>query len=227
MENARLTVRDREIDLPVVEGSEGEVGIDIEWNGVDPVDLVSLSNTTASSNGLAASDPGGSGTLQLTLGAYSNMNVMDGGFVAIRSGRQHNLRVSRSLRPHFETRCGPMRVEMIEPLHHARLVVEGGDARLAPQVRPLALDIEVLHRDLSRPHTEHEGLIAAWREVYAEPDRWWPRPFIIPTPAIRTAPRTRAQKSFRPRPWARWPSSRDTRSSSSSWAGSLCLRPCP
>jgi parallel beta-helix repeat protein len=36
----------------------GEVGIDIEWNGVEPVDLVSLSNTTVSGNGLAVGDSG-------------------------------------------------------------------------------------------------------------------------------------------------------------------------
>ncbi|MCP4906865.1 MAG: hypothetical protein GY910_17975 [bacterium] len=82
----------------------------------------------------AASDPQGSSTLQFTLGAYTNMNVMDGGFVAIRGGKQHNLRVSRSLRPRFVPQCGPMRVEMIEPLHHARLIVEGGGHEIAAQL---------------------------------------------------------------------------------------------
>lgn len=72
----------------------------------------------------SATDPAGSGTLQFTLGNYSNMNVMDGGFVVIRDGRQHNLRVSRQLRPHFETRCGPLRVEVLEPLQRARLFVD-------------------------------------------------------------------------------------------------------
>ena len=33
----------------------------------------------------AATDPAGGGTLQLTLGVYQNMNVVDGGFVAIES----------------------------------------------------------------------------------------------------------------------------------------------
>src|SRR4051794_29881593 len=31
----------------------------------------------------AATDPGGGGTMQFTLGVYQNMNVVDGGFVAI------------------------------------------------------------------------------------------------------------------------------------------------
>jgi hypothetical protein len=76
----------------------------------------------------AATDPAGAGTLQLTLGAYQNMNVMDGGFVAIDAAtqRQHNVRVSRSLRPRYETACSPLRVEVLEPLQRFRLVVEPG-----------------------------------------------------------------------------------------------------
>lgn len=74
----------------------------------------------------AATDPAGGGTLQLTLGAYQNMNVMDGGFVVVRGGRQHNLRVSRSLRPRYATACGPLRVELVEPLRHFRLHVAPG-----------------------------------------------------------------------------------------------------
>ncbi len=75
----------------------------------------------------SATDPSGAGTLQLTLGAYQNMNVMDGGFVVIRDGRQHNVRVSRSLRPRYTTECGPLRVEVVEPLHHIRLHVAPGE----------------------------------------------------------------------------------------------------
>jgi hypothetical protein len=76
----------------------------------------------------AATDPAGSGTLQLTLGAYQNMNVMDGGFVAIdaSTGKQHNVRASRSLRPRYQAACGPLRVEVLEPLERFRLVVEPG-----------------------------------------------------------------------------------------------------
>jgi hypothetical protein len=74
----------------------------------------------------SATDPAGGGTLQLTLGAYQNMNVMDGGFVVVRDGRQHNLRVSRSLRPRYASECGPLRVEVVEPLRHIRLHVAPG-----------------------------------------------------------------------------------------------------
>ena len=83
----------------------------------------------------AASDPAGSGTLQFTLGVYNNMNVVDAGFVVIRGERQHNVRASRSLRPRFETACGPLRGDVLEPLHRARL-------RAAPGAHGLEADLE-------------------------------------------------------------------------------------
>jgi hypothetical protein len=79
----------------------------------------------------AATDPKGGSTLQLTLGVYNNMNVVDAGFVAIRDGKQYNVRASRSLRPRFVTDCGPISVEVLEPLRRARLRVEStGAARV-------------------------------------------------------------------------------------------------
>lgn len=72
----------------------------------------------------AASDRYGRGALQFTMGVYQNMNVVDGGFVIIIDGKQHNLRVSRQLRPHYETACGPLRIEIVEPLKHIRLHVD-------------------------------------------------------------------------------------------------------
>lgn len=71
----------------------------------------------------AASDRVGDGALQFTMGVYQNMNVADGGFVAIHEGRQHNVRVSRQLRPTYETQCGPLRIEVLEPMERIRLVV--------------------------------------------------------------------------------------------------------
>ncbi len=69
----------------------------------------------------AASDPRGGATLQFTMGVYQNMNVVDGGVVAVVDGKQHNLRVSRQLRPTYDTVCGPLRIEVVEPLRHIRL----------------------------------------------------------------------------------------------------------
>ena len=66
----------------------------------------------------AASDPTTGRTLQFTMGVYQNMNVVDGGFVVIVDGRQHNVRASRQLRPQYETACGPLRLDVVEPLRH-------------------------------------------------------------------------------------------------------------
>jgi hypothetical protein len=64
------------------------------------------------------------------MGVYQNMNVVDGGFVAIHEGRQHNVRVSRQLRPVYGTACGtacgPLRMEVVEPLERIRLTLAPG-----------------------------------------------------------------------------------------------------
>ena len=72
----------------------------------------------------AASDRTGAATFQFTMGVYQNMNVVDGGAVAIIGGKQHNLRVSRQLRPAYSTRCGPLSIEVVEPLKHIRLGID-------------------------------------------------------------------------------------------------------
>jgi hypothetical protein len=74
----------------------------------------------------AASDTAAGRTLQFTMGVYQNMNVVDGGFVVIDGGRQHNLRVSRQLRPTYDTVCGPLRIEVVEPLQHVHLSIAPG-----------------------------------------------------------------------------------------------------
>jgi hypothetical protein len=75
----------------------------------------------------AVYDPAGTTALQFTIGAYNNMNVLDGGFVVIRGTTQYNLRASRSLRPRFEPAVGALRIEVVKPLEHLRLHVEEGD----------------------------------------------------------------------------------------------------
>jgi hypothetical protein len=97
-----------------------------------------LHQVTASFAGVAGSDPSwndghyvcladqaGSVSLTSNLRLYSNNDVMDG-FVCIRhQGRQHNIRVSRRLRPAVdELRVGPLRVEILEPMRALRLVLD-------------------------------------------------------------------------------------------------------
>lgn len=77
----------------------------------------------------AASDRQGRSALQFTMGFYQNMNVVDGGFVVIVDGKQHNVRVSRQLRPTYDTTCGPLSFEVLDPMREIRLMVapnEGG-----------------------------------------------------------------------------------------------------
>lgn len=54
--------------------------------------------------------------IQITMGAYRNMNVLDAGAVMVVDGKQYNLRVSRSLNSSVETVCGPVRITPIEAL---------------------------------------------------------------------------------------------------------------
>ena len=82
----------------------------------------------------AASDRRGQSALQFTLGVYQNMNVVDGGFVAIVDGRQYNLRVSRELRPRYLHDCGPLRIEAVEPLQRLRLSIAPNAAGLSGEL---------------------------------------------------------------------------------------------
>ena len=72
----------------------------------------------------AAYDPPTRRALQFTIGVYQNMNVVDGGFIAINNGTQHNVRVSRQLRPHYDTSCGPLRFDVLEPMRLIHLSIE-------------------------------------------------------------------------------------------------------
>lgn len=65
--------------------------------------------------------------IQVTMGAYRNMNVLDGGVVVIVDGRQYNLRVSRTLGTDMRTACGPLTVQPVEPLKSFKLSIEPGD----------------------------------------------------------------------------------------------------
>ena len=103
---------------------------------------------TASFAGVAGSDPqwndghyvclsdqAGNVSLTSTLRLYSNNDVLDG-FVCIRhQGKQHNIRVSRRLRPDMDSlSVGPLRIDLIEPMRALRLVLEDNDFNIALDV---------------------------------------------------------------------------------------------
>jgi hypothetical protein len=79
----------------------------------------------------ACYDPAGSAGVQVTMGMYKNMNVLDGGVMVLQGVRQHNLRVSRSLRPDFEPAVGPLRVEVEVGVGGDSLVVGARDDGIA------------------------------------------------------------------------------------------------
>ena len=70
--------------------------------------------------------PDGRVAIQITMGAYRNMNVLDGGAVMIVDGKQYNVRVSRSLNGSVETVCGPLRIRPIEPLKSFEIALAAG-----------------------------------------------------------------------------------------------------
>jgi hypothetical protein len=134
----------------------------------------------------AATEPEGAGTLQFTIGVYQNMNVVDGGFVLIREGRQHNVRASRQLRPRYEIATGPLSIEVVEPMRHLRLRVAPGDhgvaaeldwhAELPPEEEPqhYARRTGRVVEDYCR--FDQIGTCAGWFDVRdgREPvDGWW------------------------------------------------------
>ncbi len=82
----------------------------------------------------AASDRVGHGAFQFTMGVYQNMNVVDGGVIAIANGQQHNVRVSRQLRPQYDTTCGPLTIDVLEPLRRIRLAIAANDGPVSGEV---------------------------------------------------------------------------------------------
>lgn len=73
--------------------------------------------------------------IQVTMGAYRNMNVLDGGAVMTVDGKQYNLRVSRSLNRDAETVCGPIRITPVTPLEEFEIAIAPGAHGLSGLIR--------------------------------------------------------------------------------------------
>ncbi len=134
----------------------------------------------------AASDRVGGGALQFTMGVYQNMNVVDGGFVVIQDGVQRNVRVSRQLRPTYESSCGPLRLEVLEPMKRIKLTVAPNDSGVTAELVWTATD----PAQEERPHYarlsgrvledysryDQIGRCDGWVEIDGkrfELDSWW------------------------------------------------------
>ena len=79
--------------------------------------------------------PDGRMAIQITMGAYRNMNVLDAGAVMIIDGKQYNLRVSRSLEGSVETACGPIRITPVKPLEAFELTIAPGEHKLSGSIQ--------------------------------------------------------------------------------------------
>jgi hypothetical protein len=75
---------------------------------------------------LTAVNPAGGPSLAMGMGVYKNMNAIDGFSVLALPDMQQNVRVSRPLRPQFETEVQGLRYDIIEPQREIRFSL-GGD----------------------------------------------------------------------------------------------------
>jgi hypothetical protein len=130
--------------------------------------------------------PDGRVAIQVTMGAYRNMNVLDGGAVMIVGGKQYNVRVSRSLNGSVETACGPLRVQPVEPLKSFQIDIAPGEHPLHGQLRwdcvePAHEEHPHYSRLQSRTVEDYRrfdqiGVASGWLEAGGqriEIDRWW------------------------------------------------------
>jgi hypothetical protein len=130
--------------------------------------------------------PDGQAAAQFTMAVYNNMNVLDGGFVIVRNGAQHNLRVSRALRPRFQTAVGPLSVAVEEPLERLQILVAPGDHSTGcdlvwQAILPAEEEPPHFERSHGRVIEEYQrfnqiGVVDGWLEVAGERirvDRWW------------------------------------------------------
>jgi hypothetical protein len=128
----------------------------------------------------------GSVAIQITMGAYRNMNVLDGGAVMVVDNKQYNVRVSRSLGSSVDTACGPLRVRPIEPLKSFEISIAPGEHALHGELRWEC--VEPAHEE--HPHYtrlqsrtvedyrrfDQIGVASGWLEADGrriEIERWW------------------------------------------------------
>jgi hypothetical protein len=134
----------------------------------------------------ACYERGGDAALQITMGAYRNMNVMDIGVVVTHAGRQHNVRASRSLGREISMACGPLTVTPVVPLQEFELVlaegVHGVSARIHWEgIAPAAEERHHFERSRGRVVEDYArfdqiGRADGWVEIAGKRltlDNWW------------------------------------------------------
>jgi hypothetical protein len=104
------------------------------------------------------------------LGLYPNRRIMDCGFSVVVDGRQHAFHASRRApRDPSETRVGPFRIDVVEPMRRLRVVVEPNDTGLS-------CDLEFLARtaciEEGRQTARRDGRIMMDATRFAQFGRW-------------------------------------------------------
>lgn len=130
--------------------------------------------------------PDGKMAMQMTMGAYRNMNVLDAAAVVILDGRQFNVRVSRSLDGTTDTSCGPITIAATEPLASFDLTIEPGAHPLRGKIHWQAVEPpREEHPHFNRLHGrtvedyrrfDQIGLADGWIEIEGERhviSNWW------------------------------------------------------
>ena len=121
------------------------------------------------------------------MGCYKNMDVMDGYFVVQHDCMQHNLRLSRVLRPDIgTTRVGPFQIEILEPFRRLRLSVDRNESGISCDLEwtshfPAHLEdryVVEIGETLCQDTTRYDqcGRWSGWVEFGGERldvDNWW------------------------------------------------------
>ena len=70
--------------------------------------------------------PAGEDFFAVAFGVYPHLDVADAHSCVVRNGKQHCLHASRKLgMERMDLTCGPVRIEIVEPLQKLRVIVKG------------------------------------------------------------------------------------------------------
>jgi hypothetical protein len=85
-------------------------------------------------NGYSA-EPGNTSFFAAAFGVYPHLNIADAAFVVVRNGVETALHASRCLHmERMDLAVGPVRIEVVEPLHKLRVIVDAPDHGLATDI---------------------------------------------------------------------------------------------
>ena len=85
-------------------------------------------------NGYSTS-PGDTSFFAAAFGVYPHLNIADAAFVVVRNGVETALHASRCLNmERMDISAGPIRIEVVEPLHSLRVIVDARDRGIAADI---------------------------------------------------------------------------------------------